>query len=202
MNAVSVDTFIPKLRQLVNVPLAPLMNEVLVQAAQEFCRESGVVRYTRAIETIESGSVLAIVGSSELNGVGAGSYIASDIMKITSVTPQTTNILTKGQDYKLLGRDVVSFGVDIEIGVVHCSIEPTLNSTHLPQVLFDEYQQAICYGAAHLLMLQPDSDWHNPQLGNEYRQWFVEAIRSAKRFALESGEFQTFHNPTRRREFF
>ncbi|WGY45230.1 hypothetical protein [Vibrio sp. ABG19] len=202
METVLVDTFIPKLRQLVNVPLAPLMNEVLVQAAQEFCRESGVVRYTRPIEAIESGSVLAVVGSSELNGAGSGSYIASEIMKITSVTPQETLILTKGDDYKLQGRDVVWFGVDIVSGVVHCSIEPTLNSTHVPQVLFDEYQQAICYGAAHLLMLQPDSDWHNPQLAFEYRQWFVEAMRSAKRFALENGDFQSFHNPTRRREFF
>ncbi len=198
METVSVDLFTPKLRQLVNVTLPPLMHSALVQAAQEFCRESGVVRYSRTLVNVAAGDVIAVVGSSDLNS-DSGSYLASEII---SVTDAEHAALIKGEHYRQMSRDVMSFIVSNPVVHVHCSVEPGVNSKTLPKLLLDEYAQAICYGAAHTLMLQPDSDWHNPSLGNEYRQWFVEAMRSAKRFALESGEPQAFSNPIRKREFF
>lgn len=198
MKTVSVDLFTPKLRQLVNVTLPPLMHSALIQAAQEFCRESGVVRYSRTLENVAEGDVVALVGSSELN-CDSGSYLASEIISITDAKHMA---LTKGEHYRQVSRDVVSFAASSSVVHVHCSVEPTTNSKNLPKLIFDEYAQAICYGAAHTLMLQPDSDWHNPSLGNEFRKWFVEAMRQAKRFALESGEPQTLSNPNRKREFF
>lgn len=198
METVSVDLFVPKLRQLVNVSLPPLMHSTLAQAAQEFCRESGLIRYSRTLANVAAGDVIAVVGSSDLNS-GLGSYLASEIV---SVTDAEHAALIKGASYRQLSRDVLSF-TDAHSEVhVHCSIEPGIQTQTLPKILHDEYAQAICFGAAHLLMLQPDSDWHNPSLAGEYRRWFVEAMRDAKRFALESGEPQSFSNPIRKREFF
>ncbi|MCA3989536.1 hypothetical protein [Vibrio vulnificus] len=198
METVSVDLFVPKLRQLVNVALPPLMHSALAQAAQEFCRESGLVRYTRTFDNVSAGDVIAVVGSSDLNS-GSGSYLASHVI---SVADSEHAALIKGVNYRQMSRDVLSFITAHPYVEIHCSIEPGIHTQALPKLLLDEYAQAICFGAAHLLLLQPDSDWHNPSLAGEYRQWFVEAMRSAKRFALESGEPQPFSNPIRKREFF
>ncbi|EKO3632406.1 hypothetical protein M3894_002936 [Vibrio metschnikovii] len=198
METVSVDLFTPKLRQLVNVTLPPLMHSALIQAAQEFCRESCVVRYSRTLKNVAAGDAVAVVGSSELNR-DSGSYLASEMI---SITDEEHVALVKGEHYRLVSRDVISFTTSSSIVHIHCSVEPTANSKTLPKLVFDEYAQAICFGAAHSLMLQPDSDWHNPSLANECRQWFVEAVRQARRFALESGEPQIFPNAIRKREFF
>lgn len=198
METVSVDVFVPKLRQLVNVGLPPIMHTALAEAAQEFCRESGVVRYSRTLVNVAAGDVIAVVGSSDLNK-DSGSYLASEII---SVTDSEQAALFKGVNFRQMSRDVLAFITSHPVVHVTCSVEPGVYTQTLPKLLFDEYVQAICYGAAHRLMLQPDSDWHNPSLGNEFRQWFVEAMRQAKRFALESGDAQSFSNPIRKREFF
>ncbi|EGR1036654.1 TPA: hypothetical protein I7108_000106 [Vibrio cholerae O1] len=199
METVAIEQFVPTLRQLVNVALAPLLHSALLQAGQEFCRESGLVRYERKLEGVKAENVIAVVGSSDLNEPGKGSYLTSEVM---AVLDDEGTALIKGVNYRQMNRDVLMFLTDCQRVSVHCSVEPQLHSKTLPKVLFDEYCQAVCYGAAHILMLQPDSDWHNPKLGNEYRAWFMDALRKAKRFSLESGEVQSFSNPIRQREFF
>lgn len=199
METVSVTHLVPTLRQLVNVALPPLMHTALAQAAQEFCRESGLVRYTREFDHIEAGSVHALIGSSALNQSGQGSYLTSEIIALLDENGEP---LQKGSHYQSLSRDVLRFLVPIAHLTLECTVEPLPHSLTLPKVLCDEYGQAVCYGAAHRLLWQPDSDWHHPTLANEYRQWFIEALRLAKRFQLESGQRQSFANPIRCREFF
>ncbi|GHZ87958.1 hypothetical protein VCSRO177_0767 [Vibrio cholerae] len=199
METVAIEQFVPTLRQLVNVALAPLLHSALLQAGQEFCRESGLVRYTRTIDRVSAHQVVAIVGSSELNSPSVGRYTTAELM---AVVDDKGLALIKGIDYLQTSRDELRFLREGKDLFIHCAIEPQRDSQTLPKVLWDEYVQAICYGAAHCLMLQPDSDWHNPSLGREYRTWFVEAIRCAKRFGLETGQQQVFTNPVRQREFF
>ncbi|MFG0910189.1 hypothetical protein [Vibrio sp. FYR_4] len=203
MNTVLVETFIPKLRQLVNVSLPPLLNDALVQAAQEFCRESKLVRYTRKLASVNQNDVIAVVGSSELNGIGEGAFRACEVFSVIQAASTSDALpMALGSEYNKLSRDTLMFNIDALDVDVACAIEPSPGSTHLPEILFDEYAQGICYGAAHLLLIQPDSDWFNPQLAQEYRQWFQESIREAYRFSVESGNTSTFVNPTRERNFF
>ncbi|CAH0531838.1 hypothetical protein CTH30272_04086 [Allocatenococcus thiocycli] len=203
MNTVLVEKFIPKLRQLVNVSLPPLLNDALVQAAQEFCRESKLVRYTRNLPSVSQNDVIAVISSSELNGIGKGAFRACEVFSvIQNASKHDALPMALGTEYSKLSRDMLTFDIDATDVDVLCALEPAPGSTHLPEILFDEYVQGICYGAAHLLLIQPDSDWFNPQLAHEYRQWFQESIRKAYRFSVESGNTSNFVNPTRTREFF
>lgn len=202
MNTVLVSTFFPTLRQLVNVSLPPLLGNAVVQAASEFCRETNLVRYTRKIATVSQGDVVAVVGSSDLNG-DEGDFRACEVFSVArNASTHDPLLMALGTEFVKLSRDMLMFNIDAKDISAECAIEPVPGSTHLPEILFTEYAQGICYGAAHRLLIQPDSDWFNPQLAQEYRQWFQESIREAYRFSVESGAASTFSNPTRKREFY
>nr|WP_243422010.1 hypothetical protein [Vibrio cholerae] len=85
METVTIEQFVPTLRQLVNVALAPLLHSALLQAGQEFCRESGLVRYTRTIDRVIAHQVVAIVGSSELNSPSVGRYTTAELMAVVMI---------------------------------------------------------------------------------------------------------------------
>lgn len=203
MNTVLVDVFIPRLRQLVNVSLPPLLNDALIQSAQEFCRETKLVRHTRSLPGVSKGDVVAVIGSSTLNGTGKGVFRACEIFSaIQGASTSDPLPMALGTEYSKLSRDTLVFNIDAMDIDVSCAVEPVQGSTHLPEILFDEYCQGVCYGAAHRILIQPDSDWFNPQLAQEYRQWFLESVREAYRFSVESGTTSSYNNPTRKREFF
>ncbi|RMZ61633.1 hypothetical protein D9U34_23260, partial [Vibrio anguillarum] len=128
METVAIEQFVPTLRQLVNVALAPLLHSALLQAGQEFCRESGLVRYTRTIDRVSAHQVVAIVGSSELNSPSVGRYTTAELM---AVVDDKGLALIKGIDYLQTSRDELRFLREGEDLFIHCAIEPQRDSQTL-----------------------------------------------------------------------
>lgn len=89
--------------------------------------------------------MVAIVGSSELNSPSVGRYTTAELM---AVVDDKGSALIKGIDYLQTSRDELRFLREGEDLFIHCAIEPQRDSKTLPKVLWDEYGQAICYGAA------------------------------------------------------
>ena len=198
MRSVPVSDFVPSLRQLVNVPLPGLMTDAIVKAAQTFCRQSLVVTFYRDFDQVYAGQTLNIVASSSVNRAAGNSYKSAEIQQLTA----NGNLLVPDEDYHIVSRDEVRFLKDHTDVAVICAIEPVQAATMLPALLFDDYLDGICSGAASLLYSQPDSSWFSADLAQFHDRKFVESYREAARFRLEASPALTFQNPVRKREFF
>lgn len=195
MRSVPVSDFIPTLRQLVNVPLPGLMADAIVKAAQTFCRQSYITTYSRQFDHVIGAQAVSIVAGNP--DIDAKALKSSDILYLVSGGSR----LTHGVDYRKVSRDEVYFLKRHDDVSVVCALEPVQKAKTLPAVLFDDYLDGICAGAASLLYAQPDSDWFNADLAQYNQSRFVESYREAKRFQLDVTP-ELSHNPVRKRDFF
>jgi hypothetical protein len=70
--------------------------------------------------------------------------------------------------------------------VITASFKPTRTATTLPDLLFNEYADAIAAGALGLILAAQGKPWSNPQLAGYYSNQFGMAIGSASIQAAKS----------------
>ena len=203
MNTVPVTEFLPTLRALVNVPIPAIMATSVVKAAQVFCRKSGIALLRRELGNVVHGDEYSMVKDHDLN-IDAPQIQASELKQITAFDPTSGKRISLEQeyDYTVMSRDVVVFHADYQAVEVCITVEPTQTATQVPEVLFTDYLDGIASGAASRLFAQPDSDWSDGSLAGYRDRIFTEALTEARRFALEASPDISFHNPTRKREFY
>ena len=204
MVTVPVSNFVSTLRKLVNVPLDNIMSEAIVKTAQAFCRKSQVVVYVRELGAVTALQDYTLISDSELNTVKS-LLKCSVVMSVTGIDPldDVARELLNVEDYIISTRDVISFNDTFTDVKVRCVIEPVQNADELPQVLFDDYLDGICSGAAAYLFMQPDSMWSNPGFAAHHDKIYTETLVNARRFRLEANpNEEAFTNPVRTRSFF
>lgn len=204
METVPVSDFFSSLRKIVNVPLEFMMAESIVKAAQTFCRKSKEVIYTRSLGTIEVLTDYNLISDSELND--PNTILKSvEIINMSGIDSDSDSprYLKRGVDYVIVSRDVIYFNESFTDVKVRCAIEPVQDVSVLPKVLFDDYLDGICSGAASLLLAQPDSDWGDGNLSQYHDRLFIESIVEARRFRLDANpQEQDIARPTINRSFY
>ncbi|OEE65853.1 hypothetical protein A1OO_08575 [Enterovibrio norvegicus FF-33] len=201
MREVPVSAFVPRLRTLVNVPLIPLMESAVVDAAIQFCRQSQVVVYTRRLDRVYAHQTLSAVERAGINRRTQGRYKSAGIYRVER-SGVTDKVVMTEDAYQALSLDEVSFTESASNVTLHAVIEPQQGTAHLPALLFEDWALGICAGAASFLLRQPDKEWSNVQLGVYQEREFVEQIRKAKRWRLEHTPALNPPHAVRKHEFF
>ena len=110
--------------------------------------------------------------------------------------------LTAGVDYQQLsGNELRINRAFAEFNAIFV-VEPRQTATTLPQILIDDYPQALACGAISKMAAMPGKAWSNPQLAAEMKPYFVDGYRAAFRWRIENTAFNTFQNPVVKQEFF
>ncbi|PSU66815.1 hypothetical protein C9J20_09025 [Photobacterium phosphoreum] len=194
---VPVSDFVPTLRLLVDVPVPGLMETAIIKAAQQFCRDSKVLVKIRQFDDVFEYQSVSVI-SPQVGTKGKVQLKGAGIVNVTS----KGEALTSGYDFDVVSRDDITFKADFSDVVITAMAEPIINADQLPEVLFHDYVDGICAGAANLLQLQPTTSWFNPDLAQYNQREFISAIRQAYRYAIEHTPVLEPDNPACRREFF
>lgn len=193
---VPVSEFLPTLRMLVDVPVPGLMETAIVKAAQRFCRESKALVEHRCFDNVFSCQSVSVIantfGHGKIQLKGAG---------VVAVTSESKT-LTAGVDYSVKSLDQVKFNHHFSDVSIIGIAEPLANADHLPAILFTDYVDGICAGAASILQKQPNVAWFEPSLAQYNERDFTQAIRDAYRMAIESEPALCPSRPQPKREFY
>ena len=203
MNTVPVSEFLPTLRKLVNVPLPMVMEDAISRAVQEFLRRSMLVSFTRELGDVAIGTDYTLISDSELNATDdVFQCVETQWVTTTDLGTASTALLALNEDYQVKGKDVLGFLDSFTSVKALCVVETKTYATQFPEVLYTDWLDGICCGAASYLLMQPDSDWANPNLAAYNQRQFEQAIVDARRWALDANPDLGFQNPVRKRSFF
>lgn len=203
IKTVPISEFVSSLRKYVNVPMDFLMEEALLKSAQEFCRKSQFIRVDWPIKDVTVGNIYNFSDYLTLDEPGA-KFKPTELLVIngTEYGDENEGQLFNSVDYNIYRRADIMFHFEFTQVVAVVVVEPGHGSTHLPQELYDDYLPGICSGAAADLLMQPDSDWSDPNLAAYHRAQFVESMREAKRFKQDSNPDDEAQRPPRQRSFY
>lgn len=190
----TLDTFFPLL--VPEIPGAPLilLRKALLNAAIDFCERSFVWLETQAAYTVTSASadydfttttagIVHQLRSAELDGTPidvvtrefADRYFPgwrpgatttfTGVQAITQTDPTSFRLIyTPAQDGEL---------------VLEVAYKPTRTATVLPDILYDEYEEAMVCGAAARLLVMNNVPWTNPQAAAIHAGRFKEMYEGA-----------------------
>lgn len=182
--------FYPEL--LVHVPGAPdpLIDQAILNAAQEFCRETAVWQ-----ETLDSISTRPNVGVYELPlpTKTRSVLVVAAMHHGTWLRPRTTREMDRLlPDWRTMTASAaLYFASDVQGTIIlspiptaresraithlRVALTPANDATNLPDILYDDYKLAIKYGALmflHQLPKRAVTDWVNPALAVSYEEMF------------------------------
>lgn len=73
---------------------------------------------------------------------------------------------------------------------MHCAYSPTRAGNSVPGYIFEQYLDAVRYGAWQRLMAQPSKPWTNLKVAGDYARWFSAAV-SKYRIEVTKGRVRT-----------
>ena len=164
----------------------------LKKAYRTFCLKSGYVQETETVAR-------AIDGTVELSPPYEH-YIHS----IDIVEDANGRRLTKGVQYKVDTRNVVTLVEGVNSAVITYSIVPTLpldNKAEVDEDVLLRWPDELAAGAASLLRLMPGQPWSDNALSDFYQREFVKGHREAFRLRVISNDENQFQTQTKR-DFF
>jgi len=187
------EQFLPTVRLHITGPLEQLMEEAITETAITFCRESGLLALDRPLPAQSAGALVTVCDLSELTSCN-----------VLFLTETDGTQLVSGRDYFAISANQLSILTDLPATRLWYVACPAKGALTLPEVLYQEYAEAIAHGVATLLYAQPDRPWTDPQRAGYHRAEFVEGWRRAGRFRKEhSAPTQTeYHNPPRQHTFY
>lgn len=167
----------------------PTLNQAIVMAAIEFCRESQA--WT---ETLDPILLLNGVRDYELDvPTDAYLYTVRDVwVGLRLLTPRVQIEVEQGAtssepafynmaaDRTMLSVYPVPASVTGSAMVVRTTLTPTAAAKTLPDFLGQRYMEAITSGAKARLMAMPGVPWSNPQLAVYYKSILDAAVLSAR----------------------
>ncbi|PJC87839.1 hypothetical protein CSW98_01565 [Vibrio sp. HA2012] len=193
MNMVPVSDFLPGVRQLVHSPIQKEMDQAIVRSAIKFSRDSLAVLHKRSIDNVFDGEVVSFVAKSGINRRTPGSLKAAEVFSVSA----DGEVMISGTDYTALSLDELQFLHDSIKVEISGAVEPTPAAEYLPDVLYKDWVDAICHGAAYYLLLPTD-----PNRAAIYERELIEGIRKAKRWRIESSADVAIRIINRNRSFF
>lgn len=138
MREVPVSAFLPMLRTMVNVPVEPLMESAVVEAAIAFCRKSSVLLHQREMAHVYHGQTISLLAKSGMNRRTRGLLKSSKLLSITANCDGIT--LESGKDYRQLSLDEVYFLKAFDDVVINCVMEPLTGTSYVPASLLDDWE--------------------------------------------------------------
>jgi hypothetical protein len=196
----SLDVFLPALRRHINGPLEIMMRQSLLESAITFCRESLVVRDSLQVEDAIPGATIALTESTLVKCVKR--------LRVIDLTDQPSNpdiappVLEAGIDFTVVSANHIAFTKSFGRAHIDFAVEPRRGVSEVPDMLADDYLDVVAAGALNDLFMMPGKPWSEPQRAAFFNAQFVEGYRRAYRDALDNSPVTSFHNPTRKHEFF
>lgn len=188
---VALERWLSMIHQRVDVPVQALMTSALVATAKQFCRKSQCVIVSQPYDSVRAGQTLTVEPEPHPD------LMASEILQLTQL-----DRLISPSEYCILNRDSVHLLADYEAIDVHYVVEPRTQAQHLPTMLFQEYGDGICAGAASRLQRQAQMPWGDLDMAHMNEQEYYSALREARRMTLEVSPWLDIPASVRQREFF
>ncbi|MGF1835116.1 hypothetical protein [Photobacterium sanguinicancri] len=171
-----------------------MMLDALVDAYREFCHQSEFLIESQDLVHPAVNKPLPITATKE-----------HTILKIESVKTKDSRgrekELYQDSDYDFDGGSI-TFNKPHDNARVSVVVKPSrvFDYLRVNDYLVENFGEAIAAGAASRLRLQVNEKWFNPDLSAMYQRDFIEGYRDAYRLRRE--QFNTFHNKTRKRQFY
>lgn len=194
----SPESLFPLVRESISGALDVMIRRALIETAVEFCRQSQLVQATVGPVSLEAGdSVLLVPADQPYQGRQLIRVFGKEV-KPGQEPPQ----LRAGIDYLQLSGNELRVNRDFDGFTAVFVVEPRLTATTIPQILIDDYPQALACGAVARMAAQTGKAWSNSQLAAQMKPYFVEGYRDAYRWRLENTALNSFQNPVIKQEFF
>lgn len=194
----SPEALYPLVRESISGALDFMIRRALIETAVEFCRQSQLVQCTIGPVSVEAGdSVLLVPADQPYQGRQLIRVFGKEV-KPGQEPPQ----LRAGIDYQQLSGNELRVNRDFDGFTAVFVVEPRLTATSIPQILIDDYPQALACGAVARMAAQTGKAWSNSQLAEQMKPYFVEGYRDAYRWRIENTVFNSFQNPVIKQEFF
>lgn len=194
-----LEEFLPLVRQQINGPIDFMMTDAVLQAAIVFCRESTIVRSVVNLEGVVADQPYTLT---DPTGQLRAFRRLSVYDKSSSDRRCDWDWLEAGCQYDVIDSNTITFRSNMNKAIMHLALCPTNKATEVPDVLLNEYQEAIAYGALERLFIMPGKPWTDEQRSAYYKARFTDGFRDALREVLESTHDTGFHNAVRRRDYY
>lgn len=167
----------------------PTLNQAIVMAAIEFCRESQswtetldpvtLVNGTRDYELdVPMNAYLYTVRDVWVGSRRLSPALQSDVSRDeTGSEPSTYNMAADRTMLSVYPVPAAVMGASL---VVRATFTPTASATTLPDYLGHRYMDAVTSGAKARLMAMPGVPWSNPQLAVYYKSVLDAAVITAR----------------------
>lgn len=192
----SVEALYPKV--MPSVPGCPesQVSNAILEAARELCRRSEVwAEKADAISLIKSKDTYTFSGLPDYGrvlSVRTLKYNGRDLENLVDRDLDASDPGWQGRTGKPLGYihqggsqslRVVPIPKESEArAITHLwvAMQPTTTATVLPDILLNDYDEAIAQGALYRLMMQPNVSWRDPQMAQVYARQFGSRVNDAK----------------------
>lgn len=171
------------LRGLVGVPAA-IAEEAIRQAAIDLCDRGAVWEFRFTLQTQPRVHRYPLLIPEAASVVGIKSITLCDEVYVPDIVGARM-CGCGGRSFTLYGlRAIHVYPVPDEEDPAYADIEiwlkPTIDACELPNLLYEEWADAIADGAASRLFAMPKQDWSNAGLTQRYAQMFQNDITRAK----------------------
>ncbi|MCE0495773.1 hypothetical protein [Vibrio salinus] len=196
MDMVSVNQFLPELRTMIPNIMNEIMKREVVKAARRFCEDTNIFIIT---ETVSSESD---VQTFDIPSLWAASGNRQDKMEFANVVLVTGDeeTLYESSDYTMPDKGSIAIEKAYRSISIMASVKPERAVNELPESLYNQYAEFICYGAASKLYTVAGHE--NGDLHQYYEREYIEGMRKVKRWRLNSFPHQPFSPRKRNRSFF
>ncbi|WP_300456630.1 hypothetical protein [Desulfobacula sp.] len=151
-----------------------LMKIELLRGAIEFCRDSHIWQIDAETEVLADASTITLTIADESTVTGCRLSISSKAFNQytrSGVTVTLDNAVTSDTTF-----EVTTF------------LKPDRAATGLPDILYDDWFEAIESYAKYSLMMMPEKTWSNPQLARINYSKYLEDLGSAKIKAMQTND--------------
>lgn len=184
---IAIDAFLPAVRAEVMACPNPIMRIAVARAAREFCERTHIWK-----ETLDPQPLTAGLTEYEVEPPFTGTRVLA-LLSIQSqgrlLSPKTEQELNArygnwralaGAPWCFVQESPTTFRLvpapdkDTDEGLtdIRAAITPTVDATEVGDILYDDYVDAISYGALERLLRTPGQAWSNGELSMHYRQLF------------------------------
>ena len=174
-----------------------MMLDALADSYREFCKKSEFLTNTLKVASADDATPVVITPRAD-----------HTVLKVESVIENQSNGKTSqlylNDDYTRPNSTELLFKHARQSLVITYVEQPTAiadpMTIQVEDDIINRYGHVIAVGAAMMLRSMPSQQWTEPALAESYSREFVEGCREAYRDRRDG--FNTFHNKTRKHQFF
>jgi hypothetical protein len=191
-----IGDFVDELRPLVNGVMPDLLLRATLRSATRFCSDTNLFIINTTVSQVISGQTIIVKDQWAIDGTAIDEMAFSDAILIIADGER----LFLGDAYVESSKGALTILGDHDSVTITASVKPDRNATKLPEALYEDWLDAVLSGAAaNLYTLPENSDGSAYQY---YEREYIEHMRQAKRWRLESLPHQPFSPTVRQREFY